>query len=167
MQKQTSLIIFILVTLIVLPGCTSVSSKKPEKITAQRIQQYINEQQLQDPLGISLITDHIGIAIYSGFFYEISNDQEGLMRSRKVVSSNLDGVMVLGSEEGAAYTVVAILDEGIQDHGEKLTVYFDNGVQVTKELAKQKAFAIPMKDSQTELYSIEIYDAEGTVIYKL
>ena len=75
--------------------------------------------------------------------------------------------MILVSLEGTTpYTAVAIMDREIQNQGENMTFYFDNGVHVTKDLKNRVAFAIPFKDGQTEFYSYEIYDSEGQVIYR-
>ena len=167
MIKRLIILIFLItISFSVVSGCTSTNlSSNPEKLTDLAIQQFINENQLQDPLAVDFISEYGAVVIYDGYIYEIWSGGDGLI-SRKITSSNSSGVLILGSTEGTPYIAVAIMDREIQNQGESMTVYFDNGVHVTKDLHNRVAFAIPFEDGQTDFDSLEIYDSEGQVIYR-
>ncbi|WP_064093329.1 hypothetical protein [Rossellomorea aquimaris] len=163
--KRKYLSVLILTLLFVSSSCWS-SEVKNDRLTENSIKQFISEKGLEEPLGTNLISDDRAVVIYIGYLFEVWKRNDDI-RSRKVSYTNNNEVSIVGSAEGNPYIAITILDEKILKKAERVSIHFEDGYELSREIEDKKAFAISYDKKHSEQYVVEFYDSKGEIIYSI
>lgn len=159
----TSLIISIFLT-----SCSEpADSAKHQKLTENRIQDFLEEKQISDPIAIKFINDYGAILFYKGLYREVW-DVEGTLTSSKMkysaVPSKFDGVATLASRGEPSYITIFIANNEIVEHAAHLHIQFDHGYEVTKKVNGEQGFVIPYPNRYNR-YDVTLTNAAGDTLY--